>query len=703
MPLLEDANPPPAARVVLGPYLTQTPDGQFDLRFRTNRRCVAGLRLGDDRRIWRFASGNIDHAIRLKTWTPEQGRRSQIWLDDQPGPVLSLRRAVQPGQPVSIAFAGTSKPSSLNMERAGRLLSQMSLDVMLLTAELFSAKATTAAWQETLFAPFNRVLINTPLYFPPGARRHVPRKLFPLQQAEEVAWRRTFGCVYLIALDARVLRHRSEAKLLLEWLDKALAAKPAQTVWTVLVLSQPLFTDQHVNARALQALDDRLERSGVHLVVSGGSPIYHRSLPLTMKGAGPVRYVVTAGLGREKEPTAGREYTAALSGQPHVGILSADQGRLSWQAVALDGRPIDGFDLDVTGLSDTAEGPPVAKEHILTDALALVTLRREILAVVRQACRAVPDPSVPQDLPMYIRNPSTRPFSGTIAWSVPKNTAWQVDPVRATFELKPGQAALLRTRITPAAPDGAVPQLVVESEGVGYSKQLLVVQKQRSAEVPLLSGYIRCDGRFSEAVWKKAAQLEGFTVLQTGKEPLHSVRCSVAALVDGLAIGIRSEAEQPQRFKTQARRRDAAVYKDESVEVLVDPALRSREYRQFAINVREVILDRSSLFGASWNPPWKHAVRFGRTDKDVEYYNTELLIPYRSLGLAARPRPGDRLALNIVRHDHHASRGKGKDKRLVLETVEWAPTEGSRFRSGCYGVVTFVKPKAKGKKKTERK
>jgi hypothetical protein len=106
--------------------------------------------------------------------------------------------------------------------------------------------------------------------------------------------------------------------------------------------------------------------------------------------------------------------------------------------------------------------------------------------------------------------------------------------------------------------------------------------------------------------------------------------------------------------------------------------------------------------------PWQQSVRL--LDK---YYDVEILIPYRSLGLSGPPKSGSRWALNIRRNDTlwaaPAEKKKGKKKKSNLldgggiqeegpppaipeqvEAVEWAPTRGASGASGCYGILTFV-------------
>lgn len=692
MPRMEDEAVLEAPKIVLGPYLANpTPDG-IELRFRTNRRTTAGLRFSDSGRLYRFASGDYDHAIHLTHLDPGKPRRCRVWLDDRAVEDLTIRAPAQPGAPVTLAFIGGAGADPDSMRGVRGVLSGREADGLIVVDDLFGRGGDIEAWRTTVFEPLGSVLHQTPLYFPPGGRGHVPGELFPLKEVENVVWRRQIGCVYLLGVKADLLRSKREARTILEWLAKALAARPASARWTVLLLSEPMFAGKNVNARLMQTFGDMLERAGVHLVISGGARTYHRAVPLTADGRGPVRYVTTAGLGPRETIGAGREFTATQSDQGHVCVLSADETSLNWNAVAFGGRRLDAFALTVEGESDTGE-PVIEKQAILTDALAVSTLRREVLAIGRQAARAVPDPTKPQTIFFRVRNPSTNAFAGELVWDIPADTAYTITPSNRSFDLPSGKAALLEFRIAQTPAGRAWPTLLVDAPEVGYLRRSMLITQQKRADVPIVKGEVRVDGRFNDDSWKNAAELSGFSVLHSDAKPVHVVRCSIMAIDQGLAIGMRCEAERPPRIKTTATRHDAPVHEDESVEIFVDPSRQGREYLQFAANVRNVTLDRSSQRGLEWNPPWSSRVRFGRTADEVEYYNVEVLIPYRSLGLAAPPQAGESWGLNLVRNDYSlALRKDDKDNSVPeSEIVQWAPTYGSNGRSGCYGVITFTR------------
>lgn len=692
MPILEEETRVGPPVITLGPYLTDPEPGSIQLRFRTNRRTTAGLRFAGSGRLYRFASGDFNHAIRLTNIAPGETRDCRLWLDDRSAGQFTLSAPVQHGEAVTLAFAGGQNPNPGALERAGAVLAGANPTGLVVTDELMAPNVTSIeAWRTGVFEPWGRLLTRVPLYFPPGSRAGVPTELFPLKEVESLVWRRQVGCVYLVGIETNVLQSRGESASILEWLARALASRPSDASWTVLLLSEPVFIPTEVNARSLRSLSEIIEQNGVDLVLSGGSGTYHRTVPLVGRDRREVRYITTAGLGGGRGDEGGREYTAFHSSEPHVGLLRATPEGLTWEAVNLSGRVLDRVALG-SAAGTASEEPVLETRAIMTDALAVVTLRREVLSIGRQAARAVPDPDAPGTLVFRVRNPSNRTFSGTLTWDMPADSAYRLTPAMQRFDLAPGKAGLLSFEARKVGGQ-AWPTLLVDTPGVGYLRRTLLLTQQKRADVPLLSGEVRVDGRFNEDVWKRAAELEGFSLLFTGNEPTHVVRCSVLAVPAGLAVGLRCEAKRPQQIPVLGTNRDAAVHEDESVEVFVDPRRQGSDYRQFSVNTGNHQLDRWNLQGLAWNAQWQSRIRFGRTEDEVEYYNAEILIPYAALGLKSPPRPGESWGVNVTRNDRSVAMTKqGLDASIPAEVVQWAPTQGSNGRSGCYGVLQFVQP-----------
>ncbi|MCX7935721.1 MAG: hypothetical protein N3A66_10750, partial [Planctomycetota bacterium] len=291
------------------------------------------------------------------------------------------------------------------------------------------------------------------------------------------------------------------------------------------------------------------------------------------------------------------------------------------------------------------------------------------------------------------------PFNGTLAWVSREDVSWQAAPPSVPFALAPGQEMSVRFLLSPTGRKGAPPIFEVRAHDLGVARQPLIFTPLKSINLPLVDSPCRIDGSFeNEPFWNTAAKLEDFTVTATDAKPSHVILCRLAANAEGILVAIRCEAEKPAKIPCKIAGRDGPVYEDESVEVFIDPTAQGKEYLQFSVNLSGAFLDRSSHFGLAWNPPWQQAIKFADN-----YYDVEILIPYRSLGLSAKPRPGDRLGINICRNDYRIKPPKKKKEESVsasadksasagLEVVQWAQTMGNNGRPGCYGQATFVLP-----------
>ncbi len=687
-------------RITTGPYLVQTPKNDLLLRFETNRPATAGLRLTSDptRRMVRYSSAGTSHALEVSGLIGDEENKYTLYLEDQGDMPLRLRGRPAPGSRVSLVFAGGKGRPEL-MRRAADRLDRLSLDGVVVLPDLRPPSAALSEWRDGFLGPLQPLLAEAPLFFVPDYHKQLPEALFPSLQREMPVRAHEVGCVWLVVVDGALLRSLQTQTEALQALEVALSERPASAPWAVVVFSEPLFGVRHVNARAVEALGDLLERNGVTLAISGGAPYYHRTLPMEVPGeAQAVHYVVTGGLGEPDLPAGGRQYTAAMAGEPHVCIVEATLDGLTWRTESVSGGTLDLVRFDAGGVPDTGE-PVISKRDVLTDALAVLTLQQEIRTVARQACRAVETPSDPGTIRIVLQNPTSRPFLGELIWEVPENAAFVPYPESIPFELNPGLEATTGFDLEPKVGNGAMPRLVVSATDIGYTRQELVLSQKKAVDVPYSPESCEVDGSFDEAFWADAARLDGFSTLTNGAEPSRIFRASLVATPEGLCVAIVGEASRAGRIEPEVKAPDGPVHRDESIELFIDPEDRGREYLQFATNLqggsrtepRQGKLDRSSRLGLRWNPAWERRIR-----KSRDYYEIEVRIPWRSLGLNQAPEDGRRIGFNITRNDYGDRRDweneDAEDRPAQApppEIVQWARTMGSNARSGCYGTLRF--------------
>jgi hypothetical protein len=495
-------------------------------------------------------------------------------------------------------------------------------------------------------------------------------------------------------MDARAFSFESSREAILERLRQDLDPGHIERAWTVVVLSRSAFDARGGDGRVLGALGDIMERGGVDLVIGKGD-YYLRTRPFSSGGSGQTRYIAIADTPTvsPSAPTA-REYVAAISSTPHVARLWADEGTLEWQVVDLAGRPIDLLTLES---QRSHIEPPMSLATAMDDAQSSLSLQREVLRITRQADRAVPNPNDPQMLSLTFANPTTRVFSGTMRWTIPPGSGWQVEPLDMPFTLQPGQGAAAHFAIMPGS-NAAPAQLTVSVPDVGASTEPLLITRQRVYEVLQAPEEIRIDARFRDKrYWRTLPVLGGFQTLD-GTNPASRTEARVTADKNGLVIALTMEAKNASQVNPPAADpeldRDGPVLEDESVEIYIDPRRDGRDFYQFALNPRNVVLDSSSRAGTSYNPTWRRVVRFGRVG-DVETWDAEMRIPWEALGRAGMPEQGDEWGFQLVRRDYANRReniGRRRGKNYVEpppEVSEWVQTGGDNTRPGLYGVLRF--------------
>jgi hypothetical protein len=698
MPVIDpDAKVTPPA-IILGPYLTDADADSVVMRFQTDRRCVAGLRLvhSDSRRIERFATFDTMHALPVRNLNASQATECRILLDNHVGPVVPLKALPPSTGSVSLAFVGgNSTPEQFR--QISQALSTTYLNAVVFTENPFARKPDLVSLRENFFAPLGTLAQRAPFLFPIGTRDDIPEKLYPNLKKDAVIWSRTFGCVHLVSFDLRVLQSPRRGAGVLQWLREDLKAHRDAYPWTVLVLSRPLVDAASVDARSLDALGDILEEGGVDLVVCGGSPGYHRTLPLRDSRGEAIRYVSCGG--GVPSAAAPNNYTAAIYPPPHACVIRADEGHIELFALSAIGQVVDKFSYYVGQPVEAGEAC-LDKDVILDNARDVQRLRDEVLAIARQACRAVPDPNLASRIPVRLVNPSRRPFTGFLRWDMPADSSWKIEPPTLSYDLAPGQEKLAYFDCIPLGRQGALPSLIVDAGIIGYARQELQLTRLRKALLPFVTEQVTIDGYLTEPFWKNAVLLEDFGQLLTGEKPARVIRCVAAYNREGLLVAIRCEAPEPRIFPVKISHHDGSVHQDESVEIFIDPYARAREFFQFSTNLKGTALDRSSRLGVGWDPQWQRAVQFA--DK---YYDVEILIPYAAVGLQGMPRPGSAWGLNVTRNDYvdtlpkkKKERWRRKEKEEPLPPVgactvlQWAQTGGSNARCGNYGVVFFAKP-----------
>lgn len=741
MPRPSDYAMPGDPAIAVGPYISESDDGKIEIRFVTDRYSIPGIRsVGTRNRIQRYGGRTLSHHLNITDLMGKGAHSTELLLDNIVAARFHLKPRPAPGEPVTLAFLGMDAAQPELLARASERLAPLSPDAVILTGGTLPEPGSQDAWRDSFYTPLTDLVRRAPLWFLPQVYPTLPAGLAPTQHSHPYAWSRPIGSVHVIGFDPAAFRIRADREALLDWLRARFDAPPSGTSWTVVVLDTPLFGSQRIHARLVEALGSLFEVGGVNLVISGGGTYYHRSMPIHADGRGFVQYLVVSGAVHATAGTQGREYTARIANEPHVATLRATPDELHWSVGSLQGGGVlDALTLrrdpEYGHLELSTGEPAVEKLGILTEALSVLTLQREVMTIARQAAQAVPDPAGEQVFDFAITNPSPHEVRGQLFWELPSISSHRIEPKGVQFALASGVEGRARFRIVPIRPDGDPPVLIVNMEEIGSTRQPLLLTPLKEQAIYPADGPIRVDGRLNESVWETATELQGWEVMGLDREPKLHIDARVLYDDNGLYVGVRCAAANPALIATQAKKRDDPVHRDESIEIFLDPGAQGRNYYQFAMNVQGVKLDRSSQAGLAWNPQWEGAVHHAANE-----YTMEFFIPYASIGVAGPPAPGTVWKFNVTRNDYHDSqtyrsmtpdarrpvrtREPGQIDRAALdaiitedlgpefdaradqdakrkksgepefEVVMWADTHGSNSRSGTYGNIRFLLERA---------
>ncbi len=181
--------------------------------------------------------------------------------------------------------------------------------------------------------------------------------------------------------------------------------------------------------------------------------------------------------------------------------------------------------------------------------------------------------------------------------------------------------------------------------GSGLPEGQLVQSKDAMVTVTSAGGEVTVDGMLDEAAWKSAVAMSDFVKGRADK-PEVETRLLVTYDKDNLYLATISVEPDTDQLTANATEHDGAVWKDDAVELYVDPsgerAGTMRDYRMFCVNTVNTHYDRGPA--ESWDPEWSSGVKV----IDGTAWVAEVAIPFKALGVT--PKPGTKLALQVGRN-----------------------------------------------------
>ncbi len=244
----------------------------------------------------------------------------------------------------------------------------------------------------------------------------------------------------------------------------------------------------------------------------------------------------------------------------------------------------------------------------------------------------------------------------------PSLPAWIAGPGRAPGRLLP----------TPADEAGA--SIVVESSSAG-AKTAGDAEASRPLPflaIPVLPGkvQVRLDGVADEPVWRRSART--VELRRNGDGGLPRARTIVRLAADSATLYVAFECREPRiRYLTATVTRDGGpTWKDDCVELFVDPSGQGRGFRQIVVNCLG-----KQFWKATDRRGWRAASR-AAAHIGAERWGVELAVPLAALGL----RPGRMFGLNLCRERRPTE---------VFELSAWSPTGDGFGRAERFGAAVL--------------
>ena len=264
---------------------------------------------------------------------------------------------------------------------------------------------------------------------------------------------------------------------------------------------------------------------------------------------------------------------------------------------------------------------------------------------------------------------------------------------------------------------------------IAYLSAAAAGSAEVSYEVHFTEEEMTLDGRADEQSWSLAPTIELTDRAYPSLEPISPASTRVRALWNEQGFLVLYQC-QDQNILATVTKRDSSVYKDDDVELFLDPDMDGTHYVQLAINalntqmdVLKTEIDNKPSF-PNWDSGTESAVVVAGSledgaDRD-ESWTVELFFPWSSMGqealelsrfykvqerdvlgdLSVPPKVGDRWKANFNRFDH--GRGEVRRANLSWGTIRYkegdivsgwgvSSTSGSLHDPTHWGVLVFVK------------
>lgn len=192
---------------------------------------------------------------------------------------------------------------------------------------------------------------------------------------------------------------------------------------------------------------------------------------------------------------------------------------------------------------------------------------------------------------------------------------------------------------------------------------------------------IKLDGLLDEAAWQQADVGSGFTQREPnpGQPASETTEVRVVFTEAALYVGIRALASDPGAVVAEEMQRDGALFRDDSVLVLLDTFNDNRNAYFFEVNPNgaftdALVTDEGRDFNIQWDAVWRAVAQ-----RTPEGWSAEMEIPFATLRFDPNQDTWGLQVRRLIRHRN--------------EEVFWAsiPLEANLFRISLAGELTGIR------------
>ncbi len=272
-------------------------------------------------------------------------------------------------------------------------------------------------------------------------------------------------------------------------------------------------------------------------------------------------------------------------------------------------------------------------------------------------------------------------------WYIPKKSAWKfTSDISSTCNLEPGETKNITVpfyfsgnyRDVFPLPRIKTKILMKNSIVLESIKRLPVLAEKMFLSIALSGSATRTDvspvidGNLNDTEWLKADKITDFILQDAAGRAYQQTEVKILYDSTNMYIYAKCRDNDVQHLKLNARKKDGAVFNDDSLEILINTANGTKTYYHFAINANGLIYD-----AVNDNKYWNSNI-IVKTDRGKKAWTLEVAIPLKDIKLK-EVNAGDTIRMNFIRNKMHEP----------VERSQWAPSFKNKYDPDMFGIIRF--------------